>query len=192
MRTMLLPLAICCAAALAVAADAGSSGAARNPAACGPTAVARVISGFFDAYNRGDARAAVKIMDPLAGPRNQRPRGWYSIDETDSSGPGRHHAFYRRRPLINYFERRHRHHERMRLLTVLVGSAGGRADIQFRVHRDADDLDAIGVERNRVAIGKGALTCSRRKIFVWSMVHPDERVSGPVCPGGAVACSRRR
>ena len=180
-------------AALAFATGAGTGTATPRTAseACAPRAVAGLISAFFDAFNRGDARAAVEIMDPQAGPRNLRPRGWFSLDETDSRGPGRHHTFHRRAALARYFASRHRHAERLRLLTVQVGTGRGRADIEFRVRRTADDLRATGLGSQRVAFGKGALFCKRRKIFVWSMVHPDEHVSGPTCPGGAQACRRR-
>jgi hypothetical protein len=179
------------AVALAAGASAPTPAERARPATCTPGQVAGIASEFFAAVNRGDARGAVKIMDPQAGPRNIRPRGWFSLNETDSRGPGRQHAFYRRTALIRYFARRHRQHEHLRLLSVLVGTSKGRADFEFRVRRSADDLRAIGIEKNRVAFGKGALFCARRKIFVWSMVHPDERVSGPTCPGRAVACSRR-
>ena len=130
-------------------------------------------------------------MDPQAGPPNIRPRGWFSLDETDSQGPGRHQAVFRRAALARYFARRHHQHEELRLLAVLLGTRKQRADIEFRVRRTADDLDATGVENNRIAFGKGAVLCARHRIFVWSMVHPDERVTGPKCPGDAQACRRR-
>jgi hypothetical protein len=158
--------------------------------ACTPPAVAGLITDFFHAFNRGDAQAAVQIMDPQAGPPKIRPRGWFSLDETDSTGPGRHRALYKRAALARYFTSRHAQHERMRLLAVLVRRSGKRADIEFRVRRSADDLASIGITRH-VAFGKGAVLCARRKIFVWSMVHPDARVSGPTCPHNAQACRAR-
>jgi hypothetical protein len=196
MRTMLRALAVCSAAvAVAVgtgASTAGSAGDAPAPSPCSPIGVAGLITDFFTAFNSGDAAAAVQIMDPQAAPRNSRLRGWFALDETDSTGPGRFHTFRRRAPLARYFARRHRHHEQLRLLTAIVGTGRERGSIVFRVRRDADDLDSIGVEKNRIALGKGAVLCKRRKIFVWSMGHPDERVTGPKCPGNALACSTRR
>jgi hypothetical protein len=179
------------AVALAAGASAPTPAEPAARATCGPTQAAGIASEFFAAFNRGDVRRAVDIMDPRAGPRDIRPRGWYSLSETDSRGPGRQHAFYRRAALMRYFARRHAHHERLRLVTMLVGARDGRADFEFRVRRTADDLRSIGIAKNRFASGKGALFCARRKIFVWSMVHPDERVTGPTCPGRKLACPRR-
>jgi hypothetical protein len=197
MGTMLRTLAIGTAAvALAASTSVSIAGSAPDPQApdpCSPVGVAGLITDFFTAFNRGDAQAAVQIMDPqVTDPRNSRLRGWFALDETDSTGPGRFHSFRRRAPVARYFERRHRHHETLRLLTVIVGTGEERGSIWFRVRRDADDLDTIGVEKNRIALGKGAVLCKRGKIFVWSMGHPDERVTGPKCPADAQACARRR
>jgi hypothetical protein len=163
-----------------------------GPAACAPATVAAVVSDFFAAVNRGDATAAIAIMDPQAGPRSQRPRGWYSLSEGDPRGVHRHHAFYRRDPLARYFVRRHRHGEHLRLQAVLVGARNGRADFELRVERHARDLRAGGITKNRIAHGKGALFCGRRKIFVMSLAHAPVRPLGaPICPGDTVACARR-
>src|SRR4051812_43092276 len=102
MGTMLRAVAIG-TAMVAIAAGtttAGSGQPTSAPAPCSPAGVASLLTGFFSAFNRGDANAAVRIMDPQAGPRNIRPRGWYSLSETDSTGPGRQHAFYRRAALV--------------------------------------------------------------------------------------------
>jgi hypothetical protein len=188
-------------AALAVAAGAGAGegagtgppGAPAKRAACSPTVAAGVITDFFDAVNRGHARAAVEIMDPRAGPPNARPGGWYSLSEGDSRGRHRHQAFFARRALRRYFARRHGHGEQLRLIAIRAHVGNGRADFEFRVERHARDLRAAGIGKNRIAHGKGALYCGRRKIFVWSMVHPPRRpFGGPICPDGVVACSRRR
>src|SRR4051794_29581814 len=88
-------------AVVAIVAGAGAR-AERPPAApapCTPQAVAGLITDFLHAFNRGDAQSAVQIMDPQAGPPNIRPRGWFSLDETDSTGPGRHRALYKRAAL---------------------------------------------------------------------------------------------
>jgi hypothetical protein len=145
-------------AAVALAAGGGAPGGE-----CAKPQVAGVVSDFFAAFNRGHARAATAVMDPQAGPRNIRPRGWYSVTEER-----RHHAFYDRRSLRAYILRRHRHGEHLSLIAIRVSTRSGRADFEFRVRRRADDLH---VGNNHVAFGKGALRCARRKIFVWSMVH---------------------
>jgi hypothetical protein len=169
-------------------------------AGCRPGAVAERIWDFMVAFNHGDARAAARIMVPRAGPRDNRPRGWYSVTEGDPSRGGRHFVAYRRAPLVRYFARRHRHGERMRLLSVAVGEEGTRSGgMEYRVERTADDLRSIGVT-NRVAHGKASIVCGSRKIFVWSMSQAPRRpLGGAICPeppGGAqartVACARRR
>ena len=133
------------------------------PAGCAPRQVAGLVGSFLARVNRGDARAAVRIMDPLAGPANQRPRGWYSVTEK-----GRHFVAYRRAPLVRYFARRHRHGERMRLLKLSVVSGGKRSvGVEYRIRRSADD-----VRSRAAAIGKAAIDCPRQKIFVWSMSQP--------------------
>lgn len=159
------------------------------PGGCRPRQVASLAGRFLGAVNRGDARAAVRVMDPLAGPRNTRPRGWYSLTEDGS----RHFVAYHRAALARYFARRHRHGERMRLLSVSVGAGGRhRVGIEYRIRRSADDVRA-----RRAAFGKGAIDCRRQKIFVWSMVQVargpagDEPCGTSPRRGVTLACSRR-
>lgn len=159
------------------------------PGGCRPREVASLAGRFLGAVNRGDTRAATRIMDPLAGPRNVRPRGWYSITEAGS----RHFVAYRRAALERYFARRHRHGERMRLLSVSVGAGGrGRVGIEYRIRRSADD-----VATKALAFGKGAIDCRRQRIFVWSMSHSRRGPGGPDPCGKparrrvTLACSRR-
>jgi hypothetical protein len=169
MATMLWALDIGTAmVALAIGAAAPEPERSRTCTARQATAV---VSSFLAAFNSGDARATVAIMDPRSGPRNVRPRGWYSITEGDRRAGGRHHAFFTRRSLRAYFAGRHRQHESLHLASLEVRASKRRADVQFRVRRRADDLGAIGVDERRLASGKAALSCERRKIFVWSMAH---------------------
>ena len=141
-----------------MARDAGSL-----PAGCAPRQVAALVGSFLARVIRGDARGAVRIMDPLAGPANQRPRGWYSVTEDE-----RHFVAYGRAPLVRYFARRHRHGEHMRLLRLSVVSGGKhRAGVEYRIRRSADDLTP-----RPPAIGKAAIDCRRQRIFVWSMSQP--------------------
>jgi hypothetical protein len=131
-------------------------------------------------------------MDPQAPPRTSRGQGFFYLSEADSTGQGRVHRFRRRAALARYFARRHQRHERLRLLTLIATGGKRRVDFNYRVRRDADDLRAVGIDGNRIALGKGAALCASRKIFYWSMTHPDERVTGPKCPGGVQACRQRR
>jgi hypothetical protein len=128
------------------------------PAGCRPRPLARRIAAFFDAFNRGDP-SAVEFVDPSDG--------WYSV----SDGRGRHFVTYSRRGLPEYFARRHRRGERLRLLEVDVSYARGLGHIAYRVDRRADDLARLGIT-GTTAIGKGAVNCETGKIVVWSMGMP--------------------
>lgn len=169
------------------------------PEGCSVEQVADRVWTFFEAFNRGDARAAVRIMDPLAGPANVRPRGWYSVTE----GRRRHFVAHRRAPLRRYIARRHRQNERLRLVEIDVGRGRGQSvGVSYRVERSADDLRSRAGIRNPIAIGKAAIDCRRGfgKIYVWSMAHHPRRVLGnsqcPPAPEGSgrvtVACTRPR
>jgi hypothetical protein len=155
------------------------------PAGCRPRALARRIAAFFDAFNRGDP-SAVDFVDPS--------EGWYSV----SDGRGRHFVTYSKSGLPEYFARRHRHGERLRLLEVDVSYARGLGHMAYLVERRADDLARLGIV-GTTAVGKGALDCRTRKIVVWSMGMPaGERFARfAVCPrprtrtGATVACARR-
>jgi hypothetical protein len=157
-------------AVVMLATGAGVPEPARSET-CTERRATAVVSTFLAAFNSGDARAAVAIMDPRSGPHDIRPRGWYSITEGDRRAGGRHHAFFTRPPLRAYFAARHRRHETLQLVSLEATASGRRADLQFRVRRRATDLRRIGVDESRFASGKAALWCGRRKIFVWSMVH---------------------
>jgi hypothetical protein len=155
------------------------------PAACRPRRLARHIAGFFGAFNRGDP-SAVDFVDPS--------EGWYSV----SDGRGRHFVTYSRSGLPEYFARRHRRGERLRLLEVDVSYARGLGHMAYRVERRAGDLARLGIV-GTTAVGKGALDCETGKIVVWSMGQPaGQRFTRfAVCPrptsrtGAIVACARR-
>jgi hypothetical protein len=152
------------------------------PAACRPRALALRIGDFLDAVSRGDPEAA-RFVAPSGG--------WYSASE----GGVRHFVAYDRAKLTPYFERRHEHGERMRLLELAVGFANGLGHIEFRVERRADDLRRLGVV-GTVAHGKGAVNCFTRQIVVWSMGMPIRRVPDyvicrPPRDAAVVACARR-
>jgi hypothetical protein len=201
-----LLLLLCAAVALAAPPQRLPVAVTRDddalPSGCRPAEAADLVSDFLDAFNSGDRRAALAIADPRAGPRDFRPRGWYSVTEGDPrrGRRGRHFVAYRQGKLGRYLTRRHRRGETMRLLELSVGrsSMRGHAGISYRIERRARDLRAIGIT-NRVATGKAAVDCTRRKIYVWSMaMAPRRALGGHLCPAApegsprsTLACSRR-
>jgi hypothetical protein len=156
------------------------------PAACRPRAVALRIAAFFDAFNRGDP-SAMRFFDPQLD--------WYSV--TDGR-PRRHFVTYSRPGLPEYFARRHRHGERLKLEQIDVSLANGLGHVAYRIDRRADDLRRLGIT-GTTAVGKGAVDCTTGRIVVWTMgMAPGRGYPGfEVCPGteaprGAiVACARR-
>jgi hypothetical protein len=165
------------------------------PGGCRPGPVARRIDAFLTAFNRGDG-SAVRFAAPELAPHG----GWYSVTEGDPRGARRHFVAETQSELARYFAGRHRRGERVRLLEVAVGVAGGLGHIEFRVDRRADDLRRLGI-RTTVAYGKGALRCGDGTIVVWSMGmqagRRDPHAKFEICPPpptrttAIVACARR-
>jgi len=133
------------------------------PAGCRVREVADFISGFFDAFNRGDRTQLARFFPAYFS--------WYAV--TDEKGIV---TFSKRDDLLAYFADRHKHHERLRLLKIRISAPSwhGGGDIVFLLTRQADDLTAVS--QNPQILGKGALRCKERTIFVWAMG-----------PGGAFA-----
>ena len=165
------------------------------PSGCRPRPVARRISAFLDAFNRGDGSAA-RYAAPELAPFG----GWYSVTEGTPRSGGRHFVTAQQSDLVRYFAGRHSHGERLRLLEIAVGFANGLGHIEFRIDRRADDLRRLGVRTN-VAFGKGAVRCGDGKVLVWSMgMHvgrKDPHAGFEICPPpptpttAVVACARR-
>jgi hypothetical protein len=153
---------------------------------CRPRPLARRIAAFFDAFNRGDPSAA-SFVDPS--------RGWYSV--TDGH-PRRHFVTSSRAGLVEYFARRHRHGERLRLEQVDVSFGNGLGHIAYVLERRADDLRRLGIA-GTAAHGKGAVDCESGRIILWSMGMPagDGHEAFELCPPprkpsrAIVACARR-
>jgi hypothetical protein len=111
------------------------------PPGCRPRPLARRIAAFFDALNRGDP-AATGYIAPSGG--------WYSV----SDGRRRHFVSYSRRGLPEYFARRHRQGERLRLEQVDVNFGNGLGHIAYLIDRRADGLRRlVSPARRRSARG---------------------------------------
>ncbi len=166
-------------------------------ALCGPEEVAKIVTGFLDAFNQGNRDE----LGHFFGENFQ----WYSVSEHDTqTGQLIRHVVYiadefnrqdetaRRlrneeiKRLLDYFAERHDQHEQMHLLEV--AAAGGGGDMFYKIRRRADDLAAELWGPDFFARGKGFVNCQNQTIDVWSMAMNTPRPSTPeahdviVCP----------
>lgn len=136
------------------------------PAGCDLGRAAGVVTGFVDAFNRGD-QAALATFFPAATIGNEPVgpgrMGWFAVTGAEGGfNPG--FIAWSRKDLLPYLAERHAKHERLRLLQIQVaGSLDGVVNMGFDVARQADDIPA------HVAGGKGALDCGARTIVVWNL-----------------------
>jgi len=126
---------------------------------CSVAETRRLVGRFIRAFNEGSTARLDRIFAPAGS------FGWYSTD-----APGRRlgTAAYDRSTLIRYFAARHAQRERLLLRRWQGnGNANGYSHFQFRLVRQARDLQPAGYE------GKGAIVCSssRNTIAVWSMAR---------------------
>ncbi len=153
------------------------------PEGCQPEKVADLVLAFFDAYNTGDT----VVLDQTFA----EPIQWYS----DGTGEKEQNQFttYERDGMFPYFATRHTQQDQLKLfwLSVVPKTWHGGVDIVYRLQRKADDLEPGRDGSSRLAMGKGAIRCPERKIFVWSMgtlpAWETEANYGPGCHGGSVA-----
>jgi hypothetical protein len=128
---------------------------------CNADDVARLVTGFLDAFNRGDLPALAGFFPAEAARRGVSEPGkfnWFSVSGVAGV------TAYSRDEVFPYVAERHSRHERLELLQLEVAESWHPgADIVFDVARRADDVPA------HVAGGKGAVDCQNRTIFVWSM-----------------------
>jgi hypothetical protein len=167
----------------------------RLPRGCRPGDVGQLIQTFFGAINRGDPGAADLVDFGLAP-----GRGWFSVTDGDPARGGRHFVARTRPSLRRYLAARHLMHEVLRLREVTVSHSNGLGQIEYVVGRRADDLRSLGI-RGSAVIGKGAISCARRRLVVWSMampagegLHPERLCRRPAGSNrhDAIACARRR
>lgn len=143
------------------------------PAGCDSAeGVARLVTDFFDTFNRGDQDHLPRFFPEQAGRAGQagdrHSFQWYSVTEGNPQHGGRHFVAYNRPTLLAYLAARQQHHERLQLLALDAsgGSWHGGVDIGYTLSRQADDLP------ERMVTGKGAINCDNQTIFVWSMGSP--------------------
>jgi len=135
-------------------APAAQSAGARD---CSVAESRGLVVSFIGAFNNGRIARLDRIFAPGASFK------WYS-----TSAPGRRlgPAAYARPTLARYFAARHAQRERLLLQSWQGnGNANGYSNFQFRLVRQARDLEPTAYE------GKGAIICSAAgdTIAVWSM-----------------------
>jgi ketosteroid isomerase-like protein len=164
-------------AALTLGAGWAANGSRAAPAA--ESCDARpVVEQFFAALKAGD----LARLDELFGREDEGWR-WYSI--ADRAGQRLGYAdSMNRSSLRAYFTSRIARHEQFRLLRI---DENGSGNFGIVVERRADDLrEGRWVERH----GKGWVSCTTRKINVWTLGGaPPPSTFGP-CPQGVLPLAR--
>lgn len=120
------------------------------------TACARsVLTAFIDALNRGDS---VELMTYFSTTRGRGTFQWFYTPGTPAYGPSISQ-------LPAYFSRWHAAGERWRLVDVNASaSPGWHGGIDF-----AMEVERAWLDRSMVSLGKGALDCDERTIFVFGL-----------------------
>ena len=168
--------------AIMTAALAIGTGTAANGSRAAPEAEScdaqPVVEQFFAALNAGD----LVRLDALFG-REDEGWKWYSISDRIGQRLGYLESM-NRSTLRAYFASRIARHEQFRLLRI---DEGGSGNFGIVVERRADDLrGGEWVQRH----GKGWVSCTTRKINVWSLGGaPPPRTFGP-CPQGTLPLAR--
>ncbi len=152
------------------------------PEGCHPRQTAGLVIDFIDAFNRGDQERLSQLLFISEGPsppdfseERYYPWSWYSVSEVGAGGRIEDgFVTYDQDQLLRYFAERHRQGERLGLIKVSSTQAGllgeeSNVGIVYVLTRDAEDLDPGLGGPDRIAIGKGAINCENRRIFVWSM-----------------------
>jgi len=139
------------------------------PAGCSVSETAALVTGFLDAFNRGDTDAVDRLFAPAGEGREDFK--WYSSDDG-----GRPQSVFARENLLDHFRERHRHAETMRLVSLDIGR-GHRNDVGvgYALIREADDIP------RGFARGKAQIDCANRRIFVWAMAMTTA-TSPTTCP----------
>jgi hypothetical protein len=158
-----------------------TSGDRSLPDGCRPRQVAELVVQFARAFNEGDQEQLARLFFISEGQSppdfSQRgyPWSWYSVSEVGTGGRIEDSfVTYNQGELLRYFAQRHEQGERLELIKVSVTRAGslgeeGNVSIIYVLSRDADDLEPGLGGPDHVATGKGAINCTSRRIFVWSM-----------------------
>ncbi len=160
---MLLRLAVAAAVVLALAAcgskqQTGTRTTALPPGCDVPT-IEAVVTGFFDAANRGDAARLRGYLAPT-------DFGTYTVASEGFSTSSTAKA-------LAYLARRHAAGEHVRLLALRVrpGTDANHVEVQVDTTRVARDFPKRGIT-NRLARVTGTVNCVSRSLSSWDVLGP--------------------
>lgn len=124
---------------------------------CTESATRQVVDSFIDALNRGDTARLKQLFSDFVSYATDAPGAFSSPSPRSRSD------------LIDYFTRRHKVHERLKLESfVFHTSSTGMGEFEFEVTRSADD----GLASTPFG-GKGAVWCrtSPHTLWLWVMAR---------------------
>ena len=152
------------------------------PEGCRPRVVAGLLIRMVDAFNHGreeELSSSFFISEgpspPDFSPMGYRPWSWYSSTRTGEGGRVTgDFTTSDQSELLDYFARRHRQGETMRLLKVSLTQTGlleseSNVGFVYVSTRKAPDLDPDLGGPAGIAYGKGSLNCENLRVFTWNM-----------------------
>ncbi len=135
------------------------------PQGCDPQEIVTFVNNFIKTYNAGHTADLEQFW------ASQFTVYSDGVTEGIQVDPTTYFETSSRDELADYITLRHAQGERLRLLEISVAGParhGGMA-VTFTLAREADDLPTAANTPTRIAIGKGAIACPEKRIFVWSM-----------------------
>jgi hypothetical protein len=155
---------------------------AELPDGCHPRQVAELVISFVEAFNSGDQAILSRIFFLSASPSPPDyadgaydPWSWYTVGEIEPGGKiVNSFVTYDQGKLLDYFARRHKQGERLRLLKLSLTQTGllGREDnvgFVYVLNRTSSDLAPGLGGPAHIASGEGSINCKNRRIFAWRM-----------------------
>jgi hypothetical protein len=152
------------------------------PDGCHPRQVAELLISFVGAFNRGDQAVLSRVffLSESPSPPDYADGAydlwsWYTVGEIEPGGKiVNGFVTYDQGELLDYFARRHKQGERLRLLKVSLTQTGmlgseNNVGFVFVLNRTAGDLATGLGGPAHIASGQGAVNCKNRRIFTWRM-----------------------
>lgn len=175
------------------------------PRGCGPRPTTQRVLGFLEAFNRGDGAAIDRAVAEEArfqwfstAVRGLSEASIYASGASSVTDLADAPPVSQRPKLLSWLAKRHRVGERMRLVDISVSHVRANewlpvnvelAGVEYVVERAAPDIDRLP-GANRLATGKGGISCVDGVVLVWSMgLDPRRRPPRNLCPRPAPAAS---